>query len=607
MWCWLTMKNYIKEFFDELEAHPEYDKEKIAKLKLRLCKTHKIKKVPTDIAMFMHADAEQIKKFRRRLQTKPNRSLSGVAPVAIMTSPANCPHGRCTMCPGGLNSEWGDTPQSYTGAEPATMRGMRAGYDAYLQVFNRLEQYVVTGHHPDKVDLIIMGGTFPAREDDYQEEYVWSAFKAMNDFSEQFYDKAGELKLEYFKEFFELPGEIGEEKRTKRIHEKLHILKGKIGTTSTLLEEQTRNETTTIRCIGLTIETKPDWSFLKHANKMLLQGCTRVELGVQSVYDEPLKLIHRGHTVADNKKAIQILKDLGFKVNYHMMIGLPEADTNNDERIVRNQIVGEQQTVDGLNYSTKNEGRLSKEKDIEGLQTLFTDSDYRPDMIKIYPNMVMPKTKLFLDYKKGLFKPVELEEAADIIAEFLPTIKPYCRLMRVQRDIPTYRTIAGVDKTNLRQYVDIKMKEKNVRSNDIRAREIGRRKLTSPLEPELIIEEYKASGGKEFFISYEDKKQEILVGFCRLRFPGKQLREEFTPTTAMIRELHVYGQAVNVGGEDQSSSQHKGYGKRLMAEAERTAKENGYDKMLVISGVGVRKYYEKLGYVREGPYMSKKL
>jgi len=181
------MKQYIDAFFKELEAHPEYDKNSIAKMKLRLCKEFHVRKVPTDIEMFMQASPLQIKKFRKRLQTKPNRSLSGVTPVAIMTSPANCPHGRCTMCPGGLNSAWGDTPQSYTGAEPATMRGIRAGYDAYLQVFNRLEQYVVTGHHPDKVDLIIMGGTFPARDDAYQEEFVWAAFKAMNDFSELFY------------------------------------------------------------------------------------------------------------------------------------------------------------------------------------------------------------------------------------------------------------------------------------------------------------------------------------------------------------------------------------------------------------------------------------
>jgi len=582
------MKEYIKAFFNELEAHPEYDKDKIAKLKLRLCKEYKVRKVPTDIQMFMYSTPEQVKKFRKRLQTKPNRSLSGVAPVAIMTSPANCPHGRCTMCPGGLNSEWGDTPQSYTGAEPATMRGMRAGYDAYLQVFNRLEQYVVTGHHPDKVDLIIMGGTFPAREDAYQEEFVWSAFKAMNDFSEQFYDKDGGLKLKYFKEFFELPGEIGEDARTKRIQEKLLKLKGKVNITSSLVEEQEKNETAIIRCIGLTIETKPDWAFLKHANRMLDQGCTRVELGVQSVYDKPLKLIHRGHTTKDNKKSVQILKDLGFKINYHMMIGLPEANSEGT-------------------YTSENNGRLTKEQDIKGLQKLFSDPDYRPDMIKIYPTMVMPKTKLFMDYKKGLFKPVELEAAAEIIAEFLPTVKPYCRVMRVQRDIPTYRTIAGVNKTNLRQYVDIKMKEKNVQSNDIRAREIGRRKINETLNPELIVQEYSASYGTEFFISFEDKKHKVLIGFARLRFPGKQLRKEFTPTTAIIRELHVYGAALNVGGKDLTSSQHKGYGKKLMKEAENLAKDQGYDKMLVISGVGVRKYYEKIGYVREGPYMSKKL
>ncbi len=585
------MKEYIEAFFKELEKHPEYDKEKIAKLKIRLCKEYKVRKIPTDIELFMLSSDEQVVKFRKRLQTKPNRSLSGVAPVAIMTSPANCPHGRCTMCPGGLNSAWGDTPQSYTGAEPATMRAMRANYDAYLQVFNRLEQYIVTGHHPDKVDLIIMGGTFTAREESYQEEFVWGAFKAMNDFSDLFYDNSKNINLFKFKEFFELPGEIGGEERTKRIQEKLLKIKGELNKTSSLIDEQKKNEHSIIRCIGLTIETKPDWSFEKEANKMLSQGCTRVELGIQSVYDNSLEIIHRGHSVANNKKATRILKDLGFKINYHMMIGLPKTE------LVDNK----------LTYSTHNNGRLTREEDINGLKTIFSDEDFRPDMIKIYPLMVMPKTKLYFDYKNKLFQPIDTREASEIISEFLPFVEPYCRVMRVQRDIPSYRIIDGVDKTNLRQYVDKMMKEKNIISRDIRAREVGRRKITKPLNPEIRVIEYSASQGKEFFISVEDFEQNILIGFCRLRFPSQQLREEFTKTTAIIRELHVYGSALNIGEVDDDSSQHQGFGKQLLKKAEEICKNNSYNKLLVISGIGVREYYAKLGYELEGVYMSKVL
>lgn len=559
--------DYVEEFFTWLGGHPEYNKDDIAKLKIELCKIHGRKNIPTDIELLLSADQKTAEKFRKRMQTKPNRSLSGVAPVAIMTSPARCPHGKCTMCPGGMDGPWGDTPQSYTGAEPATMRGIRSNFDSYLQVFNRLEQYLVTGHVADKVDLIIMGGTFTARDESYQDDFVKYAFKAMNDFSEMFF-REEEFLFDKFKEFFELPGDVGNDERTKRLHQKLLEQKG----SCTLIDEQLRNENSHIRCIGLTIETKPDWAFLEHGNRMLEQGCTRVELGVQSPYDDALKKVHRGHDSKDNVKAIRILKDLGFKINYHVMLGLP-----------------------GVN----------RDDDIKALKQYFDDSNYRPDMIKIYPCMVMPGTPLIKDFEEGKFNPITTEEAADIITEAIPFVQPYCRIMRVQRDIPTYRTIAGVDRTNLRQYVEKMMDERGVKSRDIRARESGRNKIAK--ESELVVLEFDASEGKEYFISFEDTTNDVLIGFCRLRFPSQQLRPEFTPSTAIIRELHVYGSAVALGTGDDDSSQHKGFGKQLLAKAEEIAKNAGYDKMLVISGVGVREYYRKFGYVREGPYVGKRI
>ena len=594
----MLSRNYITEFYTALDAQPDLDKEGIAKLKIQLCKAHKVKKIPSDIEVLLHSTAEEVKRYRKRMQTKPNRSLSGVAPVAIMTSPWNCPHGRCTMCPGGIKSPFGDVPQSYTGKEPSTMRGIRAGYDPYLMVYNRLEQYVVTGHVADKVDLIIMGGTFTARPKRYQTEFVAYAFKAMNDFSEQFFTDEG-FDLASFKEFFELPGEVGSTERTLRIHEKLLAQKGEYN----LEKEQARNETARIRCIGMTIETKPDWAFLDHANIMLEQGCTRVELGIQSVYDPQLAVIYRGHDVADNKKSIQVLKDLGFKLNFHMMIGLPT-------------VAGEREVDEELAHSfrvNKDLPRLipgpkiSREQDIEGLKTLFADEAWAPDMIKIYPCMVMPGTELLQDYKEGRFTPITTPEAADVIAESMRYVEPYCRVMRVQRDIPTYQIEGGVDKTNLRQYVDKVMEERGIVSKDIRAREVGRKKASKEPRIEMITQEYDASGGKEFFISIEDRANDTLYGFIRLRFPGQQLREEITKTTAIIRELHVYGSAVAIGKDDQGSRQHKGYGTQLLHEAERVAKEAGYDHMLVISGIGVREYYRKFGYENEGPYVGKQL
>lgn len=564
------MQDYINDLIKELKNTNLDDKLSIAKLKIKLCKKHNIIKIPTDIEILINSTKEQTKFLKAKLQTKHSRSLSGVIPVAIMTSPHPCPHGKCSMCPGGIDSIYGDVPQSYTGAEPATMRGIRANYDSYLQVFNRLEQYVVLGHPVEKIDLIIMGGTFPARDLDYQNDFIKFAFKAMNDFSNIFFIQ-GELNIDKFKEFFELPGKIGCEERTKSIHQKLLKLKSEKNTT--LKEEQKRNENSISRCVGLTIETRPDQASLEQANLMLDQGCTRIELGVQSVYDDALKKINRGHDTECSIQAIRRLKDLGFKLNFHIMPGIPT---------------------------------VGRDADIQAFKILFSDSSYQPDMLKIYPLMVMPKTKLYEDFKKGKFKPVSTKEAAEIIAQAFKYIPKYCRVMRVQRDIPSYRVEAGVDKTNLRQYVSKRMQELNIESQDIRARESGRNK-SNPNNAELNITEYLSSEGKEFFISFEEKETNTLFGFCRLRFPSQSLREEITEDSAIIRELHVYGSSLSLGNQDKDSSQHKGFGKKLLQKAEEICKKNNFKKLLVISGVGVKEYYRKRGYVDDGPYVSKSL
>ncbi len=552
-------------------------KAQVATHKKNLCKKYSIKEIPTDINIYLNATSDDAKIIRTFLQTKPMRTGSGVTVIATMTKPINCPHGSCIYCPGGLNSAFGDVPKSYTGKEPSTMRGIRNDYDPYRIVFNRLEQYIVIGQNPDKVDQIIMGGTFTSFPKEYQEEYVYYSFKAYNDFSKMFFEQNsnGEfvLQLDKFKEFFELPGKVNNDERTSRIKEK--VLKLKEENIKTLKEEHAINETCAIRCIGLTIETKPDWAFIDNGLQMLELGATRIELGVQTVYDEILRFVNRGHGIEDTKKSVSELRDLGFKLNFHMMPGLP----------------------------TPNGERISIERDIESLRTIFVDSNFRPDMLKIYPCMVMPGTALFKFYEKGIFKPVETSDAAKIIVESYRFIPEYCRIMRVQRDIPTYATTSGVDKTNLRQYVDILAKKENVQSKDIRAREIGLEKLEG--EPELKILEYDANSGKEYFISME--LQNKILGFVRLRFPPRSLHSAITLNSALIRELHVYGQAVTIGQTDSLKTQHKGYGKRLMAKAEEIAITQGKDKMIVISGVGVRDYYRKLGYELEGPYMVKML
>jgi elongator complex protein 3 len=546
----------------------------VAKHKKELCKKYSIKEIPTDITIYLNANSEDAKIIRIYLQTKPMRTGSGVTVIATMTKPINCPHGSCIYCPGGLNSEYGDVPKSYTGFEPSTMRGIRNDYDPYRIIFNRLEQYIVIGQNPDKVDQIIMGGTFTSFPKDYQEEYVYYSFKAYNDFSSEFY-KNGELDIDYFKEFFELPGNIEAEGRVERIKNKVLALKN--NNIKTLKEEHEINENCAIRCIGLTIETKPDFAFKEQGIELLKLGATRIELGVQTVYNDILKYINRGHNIEDTKKSIADLRNLGFKLNFHMMPGLPDPNNNGQ--------------------------RINKEKDIESLKTIFDDESFRPDMLKIYPCMVMPKTALYKQFETGKFKPLETMEAAEIIAESYRFIPEYCRIMRIQRDIPTYATTAGVSKTNLRQYIDELVRKKKINPRDIRAREIKQELLVE--EPTIIVREYNANSGKEYFISMESNDK--VLGFVRLRFPPQSIHKVITKDSALIRELHVYGQSVGIGKLDNSKSQHKGYGKRLMAKAEEIAKNNSKNKMVVISGVGVRGYYRKLGYYFEDPYMVKKI
>jgi len=559
------MEKLYEEIVKEILEKDLKTRSEIIKLRDRLSKKYKPKKLPSLIQILMNAPEDKIKILKPKLLTKPVRTISGVAPLAIMTKPISCPHGKCIYCPGGLNSSFGDVPQSYTGGEPATMRAIRNHYDPYLQIFNRLEQYVLLGHNFEKIELIIMGGTFPSFPKKYQEEFIKFSFKALNDFSKLFFNKKGEFDYIKFKKFYELPSENFENKeRTKRIQDKLLKLKK----TCTLTKEQTINETAKVRCVALCIETKPDWGLLKHGNQMLRLGCTRVELGIQSVYEDVIKKVHRGHTIKDTKDSIRILKDLGFKVAGHYMPGLPLTN---------------------------------KKKDLEGMKQLFSDENFKPDMLKVYPTMVSPGTALYAEYKQGKFKPLNSKDAAELIAKFKKYVPRYCRIMRIQRDVPTQQWSAGVEMTNFRQHLFQKYK---VTCNCIRCREPMGKEI-SWNDVKIKVQEYGASKGKEFFISAEDTKNDLLVGFARMRFPHKNLRKEITKNSALIRELHVYG--TSTGIKEKGQVQHKGWGKKLMQKAEEIAKRHKKDKMIVISGIGVREYYYKLGYKKEGPYVTKKL
>jgi len=467
------------------------------------------------------------------LRRKHIRSISGVTVVAVMTKPAPCPKKEpCAYCPGGPTV---GSPQSYTGFEPAAMRGAQNRYNPYKQVQCRINQLEAIGHKVDKIELVIMGGTFPATPKRYQTRFVQRCLDAIT------------------------------QQKSK-----------------SLTEAKKQAETSRIRNVGITVETRPDWAKRPQVDHMLTMGVTRVELGIQNIYDDIYKLVNREHTVQDVVESTRVLKDAGLKVAYHMMPGLPGS---------------------------------TPERDLSAFKTIFTDPDFKPDMLKIYPCLVLKGTKTYKWWKKGTYQPYTTEQAATLIAEVKKNIPPWVRIMRVQRDIPAQLIEAGVKHSNLRQLALQRLNEQNMHCNCIRCREVGHRWLKDHIKPDLSKVEiqttkYPASEGEELFISAEDPTNDILVGYLRLRIPSPEAHrpEVNAQPCSIIRELHVYGPVVPVGKHRAKAWQHKGFGQQLLTEAEHTTKqEYNRGKIIVISALGTKQYYKRLGYEYDGPYMSKTL
>ena len=370
------------------------------------------------------------------------------------------------------------------------------------------------------------------------------------------------------------------------IDEQRHFLKGCLDAITEKRSEsfeQTASEAeeSKARNVGITFETRPDYCDEKTIDNMLQLGVTRVELGVQTLHDEVYKLVDRGHTVQDAVDATRRLKDAGLKVCYHMMPGLPSS-----------------------NY----------QDDLESFERLFRDTAFKPDMLKIYPCLVLEGTKIHDWWKQGIYRPYTTEEAVELLSEVKAKIPPWVRIMRVQRDIPAQLIVAGVKKSNLRQLIRNQMAERKLRCRCIRCREVGHRMQADGVEPQsenlkLTTTEYEASEGREFFIALEDEIRDILIGYLRLRLPSERASrpEVCNGPTGLVRELHIYGTTVSIDDTVQGAWQHRGYGKELLKKAETLAQEQGAEKMLVTSALGVRQYFRRLGYERIGPYMGKLL
>ncbi|MHA1752013.1 MAG: tRNA uridine(34) 5-carboxymethylaminomethyl modification radical SAM/GNAT enzyme Elp3 [Candidatus Helarchaeota archaeon] len=542
----LEFKKSCREIINELLQVSDFKKIKdINRIKLKIIKKYNNVPIPKNSDILFYATQEEFEKLVDFLKIKKVRSISGIVVVAIMSEPYPCPHGKCLYCPGGPNSHF-NSPQSYTGFEPATRRGIQNSFDPYKQVSKRLEQLKGIGHDTSKIELIIMGGTFPARSFEYQADFIKNSLAAIVDFES---NKKLDLKNE------------------------------------TLENVILRCENSKHRLVGFTVETRPDFCDKNRINFLLNSGVTRVELGVQTIYNEIYKLVERGHTIEDVITATQLLKDSGFKVLYHIMPNLPGSNL---------------------------------EMDLDIFKTIYSDPRFKPDLLKVYPCLVIKGTKLYDLWKQGKYKPYPLDDTINLLSSAFSQIPPWIRIQRVQRDIPVEYIEAGVKKSNLRELVHQNLKNNGLRCNCIRCREVGLVELKENRIPDsknikLIKTVYEASNGIEIFLSYEDIVKHILIGYLRLRIPSeKAFRPEITEkNSAIVRALHIYGSVVPIDNKFYpylSNWQHKKFGTKLLETAESIAK-NDFDikKILIISGIGVREYYFKFGYKKDGPYVSKNL
>jgi len=537
--------------------------------KLDITRLHKIKRRFSAENVKMHCNASlptnaqilaEYKNLVKHKKIKPNpaleyllrkrkiRTLSGVAPIAVLTKPYECP-GKCAFCP-----DEKSMPKSYLSNEPAVMRAILAKFDPHRQVEIRLRALAHNGHPTDKIELIIMGGTFTHLPKKYKTWFVKRCFDACN--------------------------------KT---------------TSKNLKQAQKKNEKTKHRIIGMTLETRPDHIDEKTLKYFRELGCTKVEMGAQIIDDKILQKNNRGHGVAEIINATKLLKQFGFKIAYHIMPNLPGA---------------------------------TAQKDLQLFKKLFSDQNFQPDMLKIYPTVVTKGSKLYRWWKQGKHKPYSQKTLDKLLINMKLAVPNYVRIIRLIRDIPKESIEAGNLISNLRYNLQQELHKQSKSCKCIRCCE-ARGDTTGIKKAKLFIKKYRASGGTEYFLHFSTPNEKTLFAFCRLRLPDvipsvaegssslhvgrddiknarddiKNARDDIKNArddkSAIIRELHTYGQMIPLA--QSGGVQHMGFGKKLMREAEKIAKQNGHKKMSVISGIGVREYYRKLGYRLRGTYMVKNL
>lgn len=456
-------------------------------------------------------------KIEKLLQIKSVRSQSGVTPMAVMTKPFYCP-GQCIYCPLDLN-----LPKSYLHDEPAAQRAIKANFNPYKQVKNRIKQLVEIGHDVSKIEFIVIGGTFSV----YPENY----------------------KQMFFKRIFDACNEKG---------------------SASLAEAQKLNESALHRVVGMSIETRPDFVDEKEVKLLRALGVTKIQLGVQAFDARLLKLIKRGHSLKPVAEATRILRNSGFKICYHFMPNLPGSNPQKDLRMAK---------------------------------IMYEDKRYKPDYLKIYPTQVIPNTELYRNWRAGKYQGYDEQTLKEVLKK-IKLITPYfVRIDRLVRDISRTWIAEGTVRTNLRQIIQKELREEGLGCQCIRCREIKKKTFVKKFQ--LKMQKYATYGGREYFLSFENGNN--LLSLLRLRLPDKKQKQIFKELkrAAIVREVHTFGTTVAVDKRVKKMTQHQGLGKKLLEKASEISGKNGFKKIAVISAVGTRNYYKKMGFRLEGLYMTK--
>ena len=519
-----------------------------------------------------------------RLRRKPMRTISGVTPVTILTKPFPCP-GTCIFCPNDIRM-----PKSYLSDEPGAQRAEQNGFDPYLQTYTRLQAYYNNGHPTDKIELIILGGTWSFYPETYQIWFIKRTFDALHDFGKGI-DRRDEVQaalrdrsqfhperplpnvavdgLALDRSYNQVVQTIYKDEMRRSYEHAQAIARGEVprspldeyATWEELEAAHRENETAACRSVGLVIETRPDHISVEEVLRIRRLGCTKVQIGFQSLSDEVLALNKRGHDVAATRRAVKLLRQAGFKIHAHWMPNL---------------------------YGS------SPEADIEDYQRMFTDPDFCPDELKIYPCSLIESAELMQRYEDGSWRPYSHAELLHVLTECFKSTPEYCRLTRVVRDIPSTDIVVGNQLTNFRQLVENELHKQGTRSPDIRGREIRSREVNAG---ELHLDElwYEAGCSREVFLQYITDQRDI-AAFLRLSLPTEAPITGELAGAVIIREIHVYGQSLEIGDSAPGRAQHLGLGKQLIERAAEIALSNGYAKLAVISAIGTREYYRKRSF-----------